>query len=164
MAANFHNFNKESSCSVVRLLLEHGADITLENNSNMNPLKMNDYWGKNRSMLTSTILEFYFESDKVIPGNHNQIFLLACENNHAGLVQKMLREYQISFYWSIDTPLHLAAKHNSKEVVAILLKHGHEVDVQDVRMRTPLFHAVDDRERDAYDTVNELLRYNFCSY
>ncbi|XP_075116922.1 ankyrin repeat and SOCS box protein 12-like [Leptodactylus fuscus] len=62
--------------------------------------------------------------------------------------------------WGVPvTPLRLAASKGSLECLKILLAHGAEVDILDVKAQTPLFSAV---SAGHFDCVRELLRAGAC--
>lgn len=55
--------------------------------------------------------------------------------------------------WSDETPLHRAAEHGVPEVVAELLRHVQDVDVQAREERTPLWEAVCHGKREAVELL-----------
>lgn len=162
LGAKFHNLNDESNFEVVKLLLKGGADVTLKNDYGRTPIMIAEQDKWKRSPLASSIFQQSSEMNGILTSNPNctgySHFHLACKENQADLVERFLNTDLISFYTSIDTPLHLAVKFNAKCTAALLIKHGHEINVEDDDMRTPLYYAFGEYERDTVEMVELLLR------
>jgi ankyrin repeat protein len=123
---------------VVRVLLEHGANVGAEDNKGRTPLhEAADY----RRIETNERVEGY------VSGKVELVRVLLEHGANVGAEDSEGR-----------TPLHVAAEHAKVEVVRLLLEHGANVGAEDNEGRTPLHKAVA-REYGMVEVIRVLLEH-----
>ncbi|KAJ8674875.1 hypothetical protein QAD02_010661 [Eretmocerus hayati] len=153
------NFAVYYECpSVIEVLLKHGANLRVENLSRLL---------KYEFMMTNTIVYTPFTSrvnerfEDMFDFSfytQNRLFHEACVENDANTIGKLLTNPVVKAScglikpnWIGRSPLHLAVKYNSGEVLKCLLDLGIDIIVRDTEGKTPLHLAF-------YIKSNELLQ------
>ncbi|KAN0136168.1 Ankyrin repeat-containing domain protein [Lactarius tabidus] len=106
----------------VRLLIEHGADVTAQNETHLTPLHLASTWQEYDHGA--------HEPDRCVSKVETVRLLI---ENGADVITKDD---------ACSTPLHLASAQGSVEIVRLLLQHGADITAQDGSLRTPLHLAL----------------------
>ena len=131
---------------LVQLLLDADANVNAASEAGITPLYIACSMG-----LESTVMKM-LECGARVDGNSGKKLPLiaACKNEHVSVVQLLLtnganpnlQEDCIEDRYHGSFPLHIAATDGNFELVELLLKHGADIDVTDMRGDTALHRAV----------------------
>jgi len=130
---------------ITRMLLEHDESMKLlinsPNNYGQTPLHLAST--HDHSSIVSLLLKFGADMETQ---DRDKMTALQCASGFigSGKAAQLLLEHGAHFGVRNEDgqmPLHLASMHNHPNVVALLLKLGADVDLQDNESRTPLFFA-----------------------
>ena len=136
-----HMASLKVNAEIVRLLIEHGADVTVKNQTQSTPLHLASSWVNARTPTwtrCSTDMNGQDDSDQRFCERNPEWCLLKAETvrlliKHGADVTAR-DEAQ-------STPLHLASSRASTESVGLLIEHGASVTARDGNHRTSLHLA-----------------------
>ena len=137
--------SREGHSGVVRVLLEHGADVGTRDNYFYSPMEHASTRG--HAKVVQVLLERGADVNKGVDRRNNTILHLASSSGHPKVVQMILDHGADVHVRDTDnlTPLHSA---QDEEVARVLLEHGANPNAQDKTKRTPLYEALDLRRAD----------------
>ncbi|KAL8366248.1 hypothetical protein RB595_007664 [Gaeumannomyces hyphopodioides] len=133
-------YGKSPSKTMVKLLIEYGADVNALNNDGVSALSIATKQGQLAG--AKALLEHGAKQD---PDSSGVTPLhLAARRRHMGLVQLFLAQGADvnAKSRSLQTPLHSACSKGSEKVAALLLDRGAEAGVKDEAGETPLSYAI----------------------
>ncbi len=136
----------DGSMEMVKLLLEYGADINL---NDLGIPALVQAASKGYAEMVEFLLDHGADIDIlafIVGGKYATALMAAAEAGHAEIVKLLLeRGADISTYidgWSPPTALALAAEEGHTEIVRLLLEHGADINVKDsFNGNTPLMIA-----------------------
>ena len=135
-----HQASDKGHVEVVRVLLEHGADVTAQNEDNLTPLHRASRSG--REEIVRVLLEH--GADGAARDKKRMTPLhWASARGHVEVAHILLERSGDAGARDKDgwTPLHYAAFEGRVDIARILLKHGVDATVQDKDGRTPLHRS-----------------------
>ena len=138
-------FKKDSRSVAAQLLLEHGANIHMQNKKGQTSLHLASQ--SQLSQIVALLLKSGLDVDAKDNDNMTPLHLAPTRPSLSDddiTAARVLLEHGASVHTrnkNGQTPLHLASLHRFSGIVALLLKFGAEVDVQDNDNMTPLLLA-----------------------
>lgn len=119
---------------IVQLLIEHGADVTAQNETHLTPLYLVS--SLVRATTSSLLVHARTDTGRQDDRGYERPMSIAKAETMRLLIKHGADVTTHDDAYS--TPLHLASSQGSTETVQILLEHGADVSAQDERHRTPL--------------------------
>lgn len=148
-----HEASARGSVKVMQVLLDHGADIDLEDKAQQSPLILASALGKDKSVAFLLDKGAHIQTEG--PRNHSPLHSATCGGS-TSTVQLLLDRgadpNRPSQYG--HTPLYKAISYKRYEVAALLIKHGADIEAMASARLTPLRHAID---RNSSEMVSLLL-------
>lgn len=161
------HFSVYDQCTEVsRILLNHGADFTIENHEGFTPLRLaieaseecSRKYTTLRGVLKSKIVDLLLSTQVITQNPINPSckdgishFHIACMFNNVDAV-KLFLSNGVSVHEAISmnsprlpgyTPLHFAARYCCLETAEILLSHGADVQLKDAEGMSPLYLLIE---------------------
>jgi ankyrin repeat protein len=135
-----HQASDKGHVEVVRVLLEHGADVTAQNEDELTPLHRASRSG--REEIVRVLLE-HGADPAARDKNRMTPLHWASARGHVEVARILLERSEDAEARDKDgrTPLHYAAFEGRVDIARILLKHGVDATVQDKDGRTPLHRS-----------------------
>jgi ankyrin repeat protein len=135
-----HQASARGHVTVVRVLLEHDADVTAQNEDGSTPLHLASRWGRVKVV---RVLLKYGADPTAQDNNRSTPLHQASSRGHVDSARVLLElgvdaTAQDKNGW---TPLHWASYEGHVGVTRVLLKHGVDATVEDKNGRTPLHRA-----------------------
>ncbi|KAL9613567.1 MAG: hypothetical protein Q9167_001900 [Letrouitia subvulpina] len=139
---------------VVRLLLQHGAEINNHDGSSMTPLHLAAVRG--HGGVVKLLLQEHASVDEKGPEDATPL-RIAADRGYVEVAELLLqnRAKVNSRDRKYLTALHVAAKQGDEAMVGLLIAHGAHIEAKDGTMMTPLHHACES----GHDGVVDLLLY-----
>uniref|UniRef100_A0A668AG47 SOCS box domain-containing protein n=1 Tax=Myripristis murdjan TaxID=586833 RepID=A0A668AG47_9TELE len=122
----------------VSLLLQHGA-APLGTSQASSPIHRAA--AKGHAECIDTLVEYGADVDQCFDQSGSPLYV-ACSNRHLSTVRKLLQlGASVNNSMAGDSPLHIAARLSSPELVSVLLDHGADRSLKDSEGKKPLDHA-----------------------
>lgn len=138
-----HNASERGHLSIMRLLVEDGADIECETDSGYTPLIM-AAWSRNIEavrLLAEAGADINAANDEWMSALH-----WAAKNNDEAMIEFLVglgADINIGMQESIETPLHMAFLCNNEAAAVKLVELGADLDARDINGQTAFDHNVD---------------------
>lgn len=139
---------ESGNISLVKSLLNKGADINTENNYGGSALTVS--LRNNRKTLAKFLIEKGIDIHKIerIPGEEDEpyyksAFIIATEQNDTEMMRLLLKKGAKISYQSgcDDSPMSIASKNNNVEAIKLLIEMGADVNEKVREGHTPLLNA-----------------------
>ncbi|XP_058799646.1 uncharacterized protein LOC131669048 [Phymastichus coffea] len=166
MSRSHDERNSRSTLEIIKLLLQHGADVTLMNEKCVTPVhEAYTLFHLNAHPYVDILLEGqrdYSVNPYSVDGISH--FHVACRRNKVKIIKKFLN-HGVDVNDAIDhfsndhggySALHLAMVHDAKETVDLLLSHGADVLVEDYLGNTPL-HAAAEHSSSSKNLIEKII-------